>query len=87
MEYSQSVLVDLYTWCFSVAPDNVSGNLATSTDGSFSLDINQETDSYGILVWCVKAIDPNCTITSFEVDLAICIDIFKAAWLIRQTPT
>jgi hypothetical protein len=86
MEYSQSVLVDLYTWCFGAAPDNVSGNLAISADGSLSLNIDQATDSSNVLVWYVKGQDSNYAITSFEVNLAACIDIFKPAWTARENP-
>lgn len=86
MELTETTLIDLYTWCFTVAPDTVLANSAASSDGTSVLEINQVTDSYERLIWDVKARDANYVISSFEVDLVACIENFKSAWSVRENP-
>lgn len=80
MEYSESILVDFYTWCFTVSPDLITTNSASSTDGLNVASIYQAEVPAAPTVWCVSAQSESTTITSFEVDLASCIEMFKRAW-------
>lgn len=86
MEYSESTLIELYTWCFEVAPDLINSNSASSTDGVNVASIYQADVPDGPAVWCVSAQSESTTITSFEVDLASCIELFKQAWTDRNNP-
>ena len=86
MEYSESTLIELYTWCFQVAPDLITSNSASSTDGINLATIYQAEVPSGPAVWCVSAQSESTTITSFEVDLGSCIELFKQAWTDRNNP-
>jgi hypothetical protein len=87
MEYSESILTELYTWCFQVSPDTVVGNEASLTGSVGSVTIYESTDPNAPNVWCVSASSDATTITAFEVDLAIGIENFKSAWTDRNNPT
>lgn len=80
MENSEIVLTDLYNWCFSVPPDTVTVDTASSTDGINIVTIYQSTDLNAPIVWCVGAQSEFYKITSFEDNLSVCIDNFKDAW-------
>ena len=41
MEYSESTLIELYTWCFGIAPDTITANSASSTSSTNSASIYQ----------------------------------------------
>lgn len=87
MEYSESILVELYTWCFQVPPDTVVGNTATLTNKVGSVSIYEAETSDGSMVWCVSGESENLSVlTSFEIELSIGIDKFKLAWLNRDNP-
>ena len=87
MELTETVLVDLYTWCFDVAPDTILSDSAASADGVNTVAIKQVVDSYENLIWEVKGTDASHVVTSFETTLTSCIEIFKSAWAIKNTPT
>jgi hypothetical protein len=86
MEYSESILVELYTWCFEVSPDTVVGNTASLAGTVGSVSIYEAETSDGSMVWCVSGESGTSTITAFEVDLAVGIDNFKSSWLNRDNP-
>jgi hypothetical protein len=86
MEYSESILTELYTWCFEVSPDTIVGNTATLADTVGSVTIYQSLDSNNTNVWCVSASSDTTIITAFEVDLSTGIDNFKSAWTNRNNP-
>lgn len=87
MEYSESTLIELYTWCFEVAPDLITSNSASSTDGVNVASIYQAEVPASPAVWCVSAQSESSTITSFEVELASCIEMFKQAWAEKDNVT
>lgn len=87
MELTDIALIDLYTWCFDATPDTILSDCASSEDGVNTVTIKQVVDSYENLIWEVKGTDAAHAITSFESTLASCIEIFKSAWSIRNTPT
>ena len=87
MEYSESILVDFYTWCFGVSPDIIASNSASSADGINVTSIYQAEVPAGPAVWCVSAQSESSTITSFEVDLLTCIELFKRAWAEKDNST
>ena len=80
MEYSESILVDFYTWCFSVSPDVIAANSASSSDGTNVVSIIYNTTPDTSPVWVVSAQSAIYNIASFEVDLSTCIENFKQAW-------
>lgn len=80
MEYSESVLIDLYTWCFGFPPDTITGNSVSSASGTNSVSVYQNEMPDTSMVWCVSVQSEFTKITSFEVDMASCIEIFKQAW-------
>lgn len=86
MENSQTILADLYNWCFSVDPDTINEDAATSADGSNIVSIYQSMDPNSPNVWCVNARSESYNITSFEDDLSVCIDNFKQAWTNKDNP-
>jgi len=86
MEYSESVLTDLYLWCFSAPADTVTDGSASSADGVYVVSIHQRETPDSSLVWCVGAQSESYNVTSFEADLAPCIDIFKQAWTNKDNP-
>jgi len=86
MELTETVLTDLYTWCFELAPDTIVDNTASLSGSVGSVTIYQSVDSDGTDVWCVSASSDATIITAFEVDLATGIDNFKSAWATRNTP-
>lgn len=87
MELTETLLVDLYTWCFDATPDTILSDSAVSADGVNTVAIKQVVDSYENLIWEVKGTDASHVVTSFETTLASCIEIFKPAWSVRNTPT
>jgi hypothetical protein len=87
MEYSESILTELYTWCFEVSPDTVIGNEASLAGSVGSATIYQSVEPGSPNVWCVSASSDTTIITAFEVDLATAIDNFKSAWTDRNNPT
>jgi hypothetical protein len=86
MEYSESILTELYTWCFEVSPDTVIGNEASLAGSVGSATIYQSVEPGSPNVWCVSASSDTTIITAFEVDLATAIDNFKSAWTDRNNP-
>lgn len=80
MEYSESILTDLYLWLFATSPDTIINGVASSTDGTKVASINQSEMPDTSLVWCVGGQSESYNITSFEVDLALGINNFKDAW-------
>jgi hypothetical protein len=87
MEPTETVLTDLYTWCFGATPDTIADNTASLSGSVGSTTIYQSVDSDGTDVWCVSASSDTTIITAFEIDLATCIDNFKSAWADRNNPT
>ena len=85
MENSQTVLTDLYNWCFSADPDAISEDAATSADGINIVTIYQSTDLNAPSVWCVSARSELYNITAFEDNLSNCIDNFKQAWATKDS--
>ncbi len=86
MEFTETTLIDLYTWCFELAPDTIADNIASSAGSVGSATIYQSVEPGSPNVWCVSASSDTTIITAFEVDLAICIDNFKSAWTNRNNP-
>lgn len=84
MEYSESLLTDLYFWLFSKNPDTIINGVASSTDGINVASINQVEMPDTSLVWCVGGQSEFTKITAFEVDLTFGIDNFKQAWTNRD---
>jgi hypothetical protein len=84
MEFTETTLIDLYTWCFELAPDTIVDNTASLSGSVGSVTIYQSADSDGTDVWCVSASSDATIITAFEVDLATGIDNFKSAWTNRN---
>jgi hypothetical protein len=87
MELTETVLTDLYTWCFNATPDTILFDSAASADGVNTIIIKQVVDSYENLIWDVKGTDASHLVSSFETTLPDCIENFKSAWSIRNTPT
>lgn len=83
MKYTKTVLNNLYSWCFPDTTSTVVGNCASSEDNTTSVEILQVTNPEEELVWTVSATDPNTKVTSFDTDLAQCIETFKNAWTNR----
>lgn len=86
MQYSESVLTDLYLWCFSVPADIITDGSASSADGLHVVTIHQSEIPDTSLVWCVGAQSESYNITSFEINLSSCIDMFKQAWTDKDNP-
>ena len=84
MELTETVLTDLYTWCFELAPDTIADNTASLAGSVGSVTIYESTDPNAPNVWCVSASSDATIITAFEVDLAIAIENFKSAWADRN---
>ena len=80
MENSQTILADLYNWCFSIDPDAINEDAATSADGINIVTIYQSTDPNTPNVWCVSGRSEFYNITAFEENLSNSIDNFKQAW-------
>jgi hypothetical protein len=85
MEYSQSILTELYTWCFEEAPDTITSNVASLTGNPNFVSIYQSQVPDSSMVWCVSASSETTTITAFETDLSTSIDNFKSAWATQNT--
>jgi hypothetical protein len=85
MEYTETVLTNLYSWCFPDTTSTVVGNCASSEDNTTSVEILQVTNPEEELIWAVSATDSATKVTSFDTDLANCIDTFKASWTNRNS--
>ena len=84
MEPSESVLTDLYSWCFSVPPDVLTVNSASSSDGTNLVEIVQDQTPEQQSVWLVSVSTPTVKITAFEADLIAGMENFKSAWTNRE---
>jgi len=84
MEPLESDLTDLYSWCFSVPPDTVAVNSASSTDGSNLVEILQDQTPEQQSIWLISVSTPTVKITAFEADLTAGMNNFKSAWTNRN---